>query len=231
MGNLRDRGTGLALTGLGAAHRIDSIIPPGGLVQLCEQGLSTWCEPGVFGVATVQSGSEAIATYIRAKDGNHPELMSSAFVESAVLEMVVHASSISFPPLTRGLGPITEVLVSRFGEIYEDVHTVCLSAPPEPSATTFSCPWLVGMSEKRSKAIRVGCGRYDWSFRPMLPRLVDRLTITIDLMQILPADSRGSVMSWIGGLPYPWCEARLAVGSAPRLELLEPIIRHLNRRA
>ena len=179
-------------------------------------------------MATVQSGSEAIATYIRAKDGNHPELMRDAFAQDAVMEMVVHASTISFPPLTRGLVPITEVLVGRFGETYKDVQSLCLSAPPEVSATTFSCPWLVAMTERSSKAFRVGSGRYDWSFRTALPRLVNRLTITIDVMQILPADARDPVMSWLRGLPYPWCEVRLASESAPKLEPLQPIVRYLD---
>lgn len=170
---------------------------------------------------------QAIATYIRAKDENRPELMSAAFADDAVLEMVVKTNAIAFPPLTQGLSAITEVLVSRFGEKYEDVHTFCLAAPPEPTAATFSCPWLVGMIDRSTRAICVGCGRYDWSFRSAAPRLVDRLAITIDRMEVLPSASRAGVMQWLRGLPYPWCDARLATESAPKIEGLEPILTKL----
>jgi hypothetical protein len=44
----------------------------------------------------MQSGSESIAIYIRAKDGNRPHLMRSAFAEDATLEMVVNTGRSSF---------------------------------------------------------------------------------------------------------------------------------------
>lgn len=174
-----------------------------------------------------ESGAAAVATYIRAKDANRPELMADAFTDDATLEMVVNTRSISFPPLTVGRASITDVLVRRFGETYENVRTFCLSGPPRPSEAMFSCAWLVGMSERNTKDVRVGCGRYDWWFRSGSPYLAERLVITVDLMQVLPPGSCPAVMEWLRGLPYPWCEARLAVESAPKLAPLRPIIERL----
>lgn len=175
----------------------------------------------------MQSGSDSIATYIRAKDGNRPHLMGRAFAEDATLEMVVNTGSISFPPLSKGLASITEVLVTRFGDVFENVHTFCLAEPPKPSDVTFSCTWLVGMSEKETRAVRVGCGRYDWSFQSESPRLAQHLRITVELMQALPPQYFPAVMNWLSELPYPWCAIQLATRYAPQLEEVGPIVRYL----
>lgn len=180
------------------------------------------------GAAAVVAGTPAqsIATYIRAKDTNRPELMKCAFTGEAALEMVVKAGTISFPPFTKGLASITEVLVTRFGETFENVHTFCLAAPPEPQSRAFSCAWLVGMTERRGSAVRVGCGRYDWSFEDG-GRLANGLRITVERMEVLPPHDLNAVMDWLSGLPYPWCDSAPAIDSAPRLEALRPIFRYL----
>jgi hypothetical protein len=178
---------------------------------------------------TAQAMLGSVAVYIRAKDENRPELMPSAFAEDATLEMVVNSGTISFPPFTRGLGSITDVLVTRFNETFENVRTFCLAKPPKPDRTAFSCAWLVGMSEKKTGAVRVGCGRYDWSFQAGNPHLANRLRITIEEMAVLPPQHLAAVMKWLSKLPYPWCNSRVAVHGAPNVERLEPIIRHLGK--
>jgi hypothetical protein len=177
----------------------------------------------------MQSAQESIAAYIRAKDENRPYLMAKAFAEAATLEMVVKTDAISFPPVSNGLETITEVLVRRFAQTYENVRTFCLTPPPRIDDDGFSCHWLVGMSEKEGRRVRVGCGRYDWKFRAQGPRLVERLTITIDLMQSLAPNRLSSIMDWLSGLPYPWCSAQQALVGAPSLDELEPIWLHLAR--
>ena len=176
-----------------------------------------------------QSTSASIATYIRAKDCNRPHLMEGAFTKDAALEMVVTVGSISFPPHSKGIDELTQVLVSRFNQTFENIYTFCLTAPPDTPRQSFSCGWLVGMSEKGSGAVRVGCGRYDWSFRPPDLALVEKLKITIECMQSLPAHACPDVMAWLTKLPYPWCKARAAVESMPKLEELRAITEHLAR--
>ena len=168
---------------------------------------------------------ELVATYIRAKDSNRPHLMKAAFAEDASLEMVVKAGTISFPPLSTGVDAITEVLVRRFGQTFENVYTVCLSSPPTSDQSDFSCAWLVGMSEKEGGVVRVGAGRYDWSFRG---GLVDRLKITIELMQVLPPSALRPVMNWLSKLPYPWCSIETVAGTLPHLNGLEAVANHLH---
>ena len=177
----------------------------------------------------MQTAHESIATYIRAKDENRPYLMAQAFGEAVTLEMVVKTDTISFPPISNGLETISDVLVRRFAQTYENVRTFCLTPPPRIDAVSFSCHWLVGMSEKKGRMVRVGCGRYDWKFRAQGPRLVERLTITIDLMQSLAPDRLSSVMDWLYGLPYPWCSAQQALVAAPALDDLELIRLYLAR--
>jgi len=135
--------------------------------------------------------------------------MERVFAENATLEMVMNSGTISFPPIAKGLQSISDVLVRRFAQTYENVHTFCLALPPRNDEVRFSCNWLVGMSEKDSRMVRVGCGRYDWMFHPGAPCVVGRLTITIDLMQSLAPTYLASVMSWLSQLPYPWCSPQI----------------------
>jgi hypothetical protein len=180
---------------------------------------------------TVQSAQDLVETYIRAKDENRPYLMERAFADSARLVTVVNSGTITFPPVVNGLQSISDVLVRRFAQTFENIHTFCLAPPPRTAAVDFSCDWLVGMSEKDSRAVRVGCGRYDWSFSQQGPRLVERLKITIDLMQSLAPACLTSVMDWMSRLPYPWCPAQDALRNAPEIEGLQPIRQFLSGKA
>ena len=155
--------------------------------------------------------------------------MSQAFTSDAALEMVVKTGSISLPPISNGLESITDVLVRRFTQIYENVHTFCLAAPPRSDQVTFSCSWLVGMSEKETRAVRIGCGRYDWLFQSRAPRLVEHLTVIIDLMESLAPNSLTPIMGWLSRLPYPWCPPQMALANAPPLDALEPIRHYVAR--
>ena len=177
----------------------------------------------------LHSASELIAAYIRAKECNRPHLMEAAFAKDATLEMVVKAEGMSFPPRAQGIDELTQVLVSRFSQTFENIYTFCLASPPDTPRRSFSCDWLVGMSEKHSRAVRVGCGSYDWSFRPPDYAVVEGLKITIDHMQSLPPHAGASVMTWLTKLPHPWCSAQAAVESMPRLEGLRAIAERLAR--
>ena len=172
--------------------------------------------------------ADAIAAYLRAKDGNRPHLLAQAFTEDATLTMDVRTGSIAFPPVSAGREAIAEVLVRRFAQTYENVYTVCLASPPQRPTDTFRCDWLVAMTEKDSRAVRVGCGRYDWHFAPA-SQLADRLLITIEAMQSLPAQELDGVMHWVSGLAYPWCSLQAAVQDAPAC--VSPVLGYLGREA
>ena len=177
----------------------------------------------------MRSPAECIGAYIRAKDQNRPYLMRHAFAETATLRMIVKTGAISFPPLSKGIEAVTEVLVRRFAQSYENVFTFCLEAPPEEGAGSFSCNWMVGMSERETGAVRVGCGRYDWQFQTGEPFLTRELTITIEFMQILPPSTLEVIMDWLSGLPYPWSPAQAAVMGAPEVEGLAVILDYITR--
>ena len=173
--------------------------------------------------AIVKSGRDAIVAYIRAKDENRPYLMNQAFHDAATLNIVARTDAMSFPPRTTGREAIADVLVREFGRTYENVRTFCLSLPPQAEQAAYSCAWLVGMSAKDNGGVRVGCGRYDWLFRPQNPPLAQNLTITIEVMQVLPANHLVPVMDWLDQLPYPWCSKQAASARAPVLDGLRPI--------
>jgi hypothetical protein len=164
----------------------------------------------------MKSPSEAILAYLRAKDQNRPYLMRRAFTEAASLKS--------------GVDSITEVLVRRFAQSFENVFTFCLGDPPKDDARSFSCKWMVGMSERESGAVRVGCGRYDWLFQTDESCLVRELTITIEFMQTLPPRTLDPIMDWLSSLPYPWCPVTTAIASAPKVEGLEGILDYISQK-
>ena len=171
--------------------------------------------------------SDAVSTYILAKDGNRPFLMKHAFAENAELEMVVKTDAISFPSSAKGLAAIEEILVRRFGVDYENVFTFCLSRPSEANRAHFACHWLVGMSAKANGQIRIGCGRYDWHFGAQ--GCVERLVIAIDLMKVLPATELSASMDWLSSLPYPWCDPDQALVGMPTTDGFAEIATYLKQ--
>lgn len=170
-----------------------------------------------------------IEAYVRGKDEHRPHLAARAFAEDAVLSMTVASSAIAFPPLTQGRDAIVDLLVRDFARTYENVRTLCLADPPSPGCRAFACDWLVGMSVKDDRTVRVGCGRYDWTFESMDGRPATQLAIAIDLMQALSADTIDAVMAWLLALPYPWCSRASALGAMPLLPALGPVRDRLQR--
>lgn len=173
--------------------------------------------------------AEAISTYVRAKDENRPHLMKRIFADAATLEMVVETGTISFPPLSKGVDAITQVLVRDFGRTFENVYTFCLAAPPKINDIKFSCSWLVGMSEKETSAVRIGCGRYDWRFQTDGSCVIERLKITVSLMLMLSPDCLSPVMDWLSNLTYPWCRTEEVTKKMPNIGGLEAVFDHINR--
>ena len=166
----------------------------------------------------MSSPSDAVSTYILAKDGNRPHLMRRAFAEDAELEIVVKTDAISFPSSAKGSSAIEDIVVRRFALDYENVYTFCLSQPSEANRRHFPCHWLVGMSARSDGQIRIGCGRYDWYFGPDKACRVERLVIAIDVMKVFPATGFAASMDWLSSLPYPWCTPDQALSAAPAIE-------------
>jgi len=178
----------------------------------------------------VRSPEDLLRTYFHAKDENRPHLIRRAFCDSAVLEMNVRTDQVSFPPVTRGVDAIADVVAGRFGQTYENVYSFYMQRPAA-GITRFSCDWLVGMSEKANGNVRVGCGRYDWSFQREAPHLVERFVITIEAMPVLPASQLPTVMDWLSTLPYPWCSPDRVRADVPAIASLDAIVRYLCRDA
>lgn len=171
-----------------------------------------------------------LRTYFRAKDENRPDLIKKVFSETAVLETVVNTAGISFPSVSQGLAPITDVLVRNFAQTYENIRSFYLERPPPGvHLASFSCDWLVGMSERESNNVRVGCGRYDWRFQTAEPRLADRLLITIEVMQVFTVDHFDALFQWLTSLPYPWCPAHTILESAPAICELDAVLRYVGQ--
>ena len=176
----------------------------------------------------MSSPFDAVSAYFFAKDGNRPHLMRRAFTRNAKLEMVVKTDDISFPESATGMDAIEDMIGRRFANEYENVYTFGLARPTAAYRHHFPCPWLAGMSAKNNGPIRVGCGRYDWYFTEDQPCLVERLVITIDVMKRFPATRLEDLMTWLSGLPYPWCMPAQALNTMPDFDGLAVVERYLN---
>lgn len=167
--------------------------------------------------------------YLRAKDENRPLYMARAFASDAVLKMTLRTPAIAFPPEARGREAITDALVRSFGHNYENVFTFYLGHPGQDAVLAdYTCDWLVGMTEKATGRLRIGCGSYDWEFQAA-PHMTRKLNITIETMLTLPADTESAVFSWLTALPYPWTDAQRVVNSAPPIEALAPVMHWIRR--
>ena len=171
-----------------------------------------------------------LRNYFRAKDENRPHLLANVFTPDAKLEVINRASTIAFPALTIGREAIADVLVRRFGQSYENVYSFYMEQPV-PAAKSFTCDWLVVMSEKDRGNVRVGCGRYDWQFEGVAPPLAARLVITIEAMQVLSPSALERTFEWVQQLSYPWSSAAAVTASAPHIEMLAPVLQYLGRHA
>ena len=172
---------------------------------------------------TAINAADAISTYILAKDSNRPQLMKHAFAGDCELEMAVKTDAISFPNSAKGLEQITQILVTNFGDQYENVRTFCLSRPNSEYLPHFRCDWLVGMSARQGGAVRVGCGHYGWHFGAGTDGRVKKLVIDIEVMGVLPAGETEPIMQWLAALPYPWCSNIQALENIPAIDGLRPI--------
>lgn len=168
----------------------------------------------------------AIHNYILAKDNNRPFLLNAAFTDNATLEMDVRTESIAFPPSAMGKYAMAEILVRQFNQKYENIYTLCIGARPEIELETFSCRWVVIMSEKDSGSLRVGCGRYDWEFC-LSTHLVKALVITIEYMETEALPSLSPAMLWVSELPYPWCEISDIAKKPPNIPAVQRVVKNV----
>lgn len=164
-----------------------------------------------------------IQKYIQAKDKNKPSLLKEVFSSHAQLDMKLKTQNISFPSTTTGLSSIANVLVTEFNKNYQNIFTFCTTDSIQITNNTLSCDWFVVMSEKNSNDLRIGCGKYYWNFTTNQSNLVDKLTITIEQMVILPEKSSKQVFNWVQNLSYPWTDSKEAIQNIPKIDLLKPI--------
>ena len=167
--------------------------------------------------------------YFRAKDGNRPHLLERVFAADAELLIRNLSDNIAFPAVTRGRAAIADVLVRSFALANENVYSFYLDAPPATGTQTFDCAWLVGMSDRASGQMRVGCGTYAWSFDAEPLPLATRLVIVIECMDMLPQRESGAVFAWLESLSYPWSSAAAARRGMPAIESLSPLAGFLGR--
>ncbi|MFM0500841.1 hypothetical protein [Paraburkholderia caffeinilytica] len=159
---------------------------------------------------TAPSSSSArslLEGYLRAKDLNHPELISECFSPDAELTFSIATDDIDFPRLVVGAPAIARTLVADFGERFDRCRTYYICAEPEVDENR-ACvmPWLVVMRQKDSGSLRIGKGVYQWRFGTGVEGAdaIVRLHIHIERMDAVPDPDAAMLSALQGALPYPW---------------------------
>ena len=176
--------------------------------------------------STASPAESVLAGYFRAKDTNRPHLLDRVFSVDARLEVRNASPAIAFPAVTIGREQIGDILVRQFGRTCENVYSFYLSRPAGVVGQ-FICPWLVGMTDKESRTVRVGCGTYRWSLTYEPAPIATALVISIEVMQVLDPSSGPRVLAWLEALPYPWTGVDAVLHAAPALEELKPVLKVL----
>ena len=70
---------------------------------------------------SAQALGHVLRKYFQAKDENRPHLLEEVFAPDAILQITNKTDTIAFPSVTNGCQAIADVLVRRFGQIYENV--------------------------------------------------------------------------------------------------------------
>jgi|SRR6266496_2583820 len=170
---------------------------------------------------------QVLRAYFHAKDENRPHLLENVFSRDARLEIRNRSEQINFPAVTVGLDEIADVLVRRFNQAYENIYSFYLDRPSSTD-DVFSCDWVVGMTEKESRSIRVGCGGYEWTFQREPVLRATQLIITIEAMLVLDPAVSTKVIRWLMELDYPWTSAADVTRSLPLAELT-PVSNYVGR--
>jgi len=174
---------------------------------------------------------DVVEAYVRGKDGNRPDVAARAFAAEARLTIRNATAAVAFPAVSEGRDAIVDALVTQFGKQYANVRTFCL-ARPAPDATAFSCDWLVAMTGRDDGSVRVGSGRYDWTFRAAPGWCASGLVIAIDAMEVLPPVLAPAILRWtMRSLTYPWSSAAEVIDTAPAIEQLAPVLARLRHEA
>jgi hypothetical protein len=145
--------------------------------------------------------------YLRAKDLNHPELISECFSPDAELSFSIATDDIDFPRRVVGAPAIAKTLVADFGERFERCRTYYVCAEPQVDESG-ACvmPWLVVMRQKDNGSLRIGKGVYQWRFGHEAggADAIARLHIHIERMDAVLDPDAAKLNAMQGSLPYPW---------------------------
>lgn len=177
----------------------------------------------------IKTQQDLVLKYICAKDKNRPHLMGEVFTSDAILEMKLKTQNISFPSQTFGLENITEVLVTKFSQSYEQVYTFCLTETINNSSQLFKSDWIVCMREKRSGEIRIGYGVYNWFFTKEEEPLVRHLTIQIEEMFTMEKEYSTLFFNWVEKLEYPLCSLEQLFKKSPKFRAIQSIQKYFGK--
>jgi len=178
----------------------------------------------------IKTQQELVLKYICAKDKNRPHLMDEVFTSNATLEMKLKTQNIFFPSRTLGIENITDVLVTKFSQSYEQVYTFCLIDTINNSSQILKSDWIVCMREKKSGDIRIGYGVYNWFFTKDEEPLVKHLTIQIEEMITMEKEYSTLFFNWVEKLDYPLCSLEQLFKKSPNFRAIKSIQKYFREK-
>ncbi|MEM7152010.1 MAG: hypothetical protein AAF799_04170 [Myxococcota bacterium] len=166
-----------------------------------------------------------VRAYLQAKDECRPHLFPLAFAEDAVfVSRFDFETDFGNDTPREGIEAITETF-RALGQQCENIYTLCIPETVESTATTMSCKWIVGMTERGSREVRVAWGDYQWRFDPARDRATS-LQVTMHRMAMMKPEAAGAVLGWLSAIEGPWCSAATLLEHVPARPQLEGVARY-----
>jgi hypothetical protein len=152
--------------------------------------------------------------YLHGKDQSRPHLLARAFAPDAVfVSRFEFDTDFSDDTPREGLGTIIETF-RQLGAACENIYTVCASDSVRESPEGWRCKWLVTMTQRDDGRVRVAWGDYLWQLGGWGTR-AKRLEVTMEEMQVLPADRADGFCDWMATHEGLWVESARMLEGCP----------------
>ena len=166
--------------------------------------------------------------YLHAKDHCRPHAFGQAFAEDATFTSKFEFETQFSDETPRvGLAAITETF-RQLGAACENIYTLCTldSRRHVDEDGTWACKWIVTMTERETRAVRVAWGDYRWRIDEERG-LATELLVTMVEMQMLDPSHAREICEWMASFEGPWVESRALVEAMPTLEALAGVAGYL----
>lgn len=153
-----------------------------------------------------------VRAYLHAKDHQRPHGFAQAFAADAVFRstFAFETDWHSDAPV-RGLADITDTF-RGLGRGFENIVTFCLPESVHWADYSLRMRWVVVMTDRQTREVRVAWGDYAWTFSGP-PERAQSLHVHMLAMRLV--EPNDDLVEWSMSLPDVWCTGPQAAEALP----------------